>query len=147
MTCFWYKSLWNTDRPYFRSLYIGYLGSARRSLNLSATLKMVLAEKKYLPFITYYLSHIHIVCFTICTMFDLKVVCNLNTTWVQNCQMNVYMWRHRFFLLLSSKFEGSHCAVCSLKFVFCLHYLLFPLTLSLTFDLPYPNKRRPKIFQ
>ena len=67
-------------RPYFRSLYIGYLGSARRSLNLSATLKMVLAEKKYLPFITYYLSHIHIVCFTICTMFDLKVVCNLNTT-------------------------------------------------------------------
>ena len=55
--------------------------------------------KKYLPFITYYLSHIHIVCFTICTMFDLKVGCNLNTTWVQNCQMNVYMWRHRSFLL------------------------------------------------
>ena len=48
MTCFLDHSPWNTDQPEFRHpLYrLFRIGAARRSANLSATSKMVLAGKK-----------------------------------------------------------------------------------------------------
>ena len=77
----------------------------------------------------------------------LKVVCILNTSCAQNCQMNVYIWPHTFKKSFDLYIWKQ--PLCSPKFLFHLPCLCFPLTLScylltlsLILALPYRRERR-----